>query len=67
VAVAMETANLLLVDDNLEHLNLMYEMLKIEDRYKLFKASSGEEALRLLAAEEIQIVLLDVLMPGMDG
>jgi two-component system cell cycle response regulator len=63
----METANLLLVDDNLEHLNLMYEMLKIEDRYKLFKASSGEEALRLLAAEEIQIVLLDVLMPGMDG
>jgi len=63
----METANLLLVDDNLEHLNLMYEMLKIEDRYRLFKASSGEEALRLLAAEEIQIVLLDVLMPEMDG
>jgi len=63
----METANLLLVDDNLEHLNLMHEMLKLEDCYKLFKASSGEEALRLLAAEEIQIVLLDVLMPGMDG
>jgi two-component system cell cycle response regulator len=63
----METANLLLVDDNLEHLNLMYEMLKMEERYRLFKASSGEEALRLLAAEPIQIVLLDVLMPGMDG
>ena len=63
----METANLLLVDDNIEHLNLLHEMLKIEDRYRLFKASSGEEALRLLAAEEIQIVLLDVLMPGMDG
>ncbi len=63
----METAKLLLVDDNLEHLNLMYEMLKIEDRYRLFRASSGEEALRLLAAEEIQIVLLDVLMPEMDG
>ena len=63
----METANLLLVDDNLEHLNLMYEMLKIEDRYRLFRASSGEEALRLLAAEAIQIVLLDVLMPEMDG
>ncbi len=63
----METANLLLVDDNPEHLGLMYEMLKMEDRYRLFKASSGEEALRLLAAEPIQIVLLDVLMPGMDG
>lgn len=63
----METANLLLVDDNLEHLGLMYEMLKMEERYRLYKASSGEEALRLLAAEPIQIVLLDVLMPGMDG
>ncbi len=63
----METANLLLVDDNLEHLDLMYEMLKMEERYRLYKASSGEEALRLLAAEPIQIVLLDVLMPGMDG
>ena len=63
----METTNLLLVDDNLEHLSLMYELLNVENRYKLFKASSGEEALRLLAAEEIQIVLLDVLMPGMDG
>jgi two-component system cell cycle response regulator len=63
----MESTNLLLVDDNLEHLGLMYEMLKVENRYKLFKASSGEEALRLLDAEEIQIVLLDVLMPGMDG
>jgi diguanylate cyclase (GGDEF)-like protein len=42
-------------------------MLKMEGRYRLFKATSGEEALRLLAAEPIQIVLLDVLMPGMDG
>jgi diguanylate cyclase (GGDEF)-like protein len=63
----METPALLLVDDNLEHLGLMYEILQAENRYKLFKASSGEEALRLLAAEQIQIVLLDVLMPGMDG
>jgi diguanylate cyclase (GGDEF)-like protein len=63
----MEPTNLLLVDDNLEHLNLMYEMLKLEDRFTLFKASSGEEALRLLAGEDIQIVLLDVLMPDMDG
>jgi diguanylate cyclase (GGDEF)-like protein len=63
----METANLLLVDDNLEHLSLMYEMLKMENRYRLFKAASGEEALRLLASEEIQIVVLDVVMPGMDG
>jgi diguanylate cyclase (GGDEF)-like protein len=63
----METTSLLLVDDNLEHLGLMFEILQAEKRYKLFKAASGEEALRLLSTEQIQIVLLDVLMPGMDG
>lgn len=63
----MELINLLLVDDNLEHLDLMYEILKDEDRYRLFKASSGEEALRIIEAQDIQVVFLDVLMPGMDG
>jgi two-component system cell cycle response regulator len=63
----MELTNLLLVDDNLEHLDLMYEMLKDEERYRLFKASSGEEALSVIEGEDIQVVLLDVLMPGMDG
>jgi len=63
----MELINLLLVDDNFEQLELMYEMLKDEERYRLFKASSGEEALRIIETEDIHVVLLDVLMPGMDG
>jgi two-component system cell cycle response regulator len=45
----------------------MYEMLKDEERYRLFKASSGEEALSLIEGEDIHVLLLDVLMPGMDG
>ncbi len=35
--------------------------------YAVLKASSGQEALRLLFAEKPDLVLLDVVMPGMDG
>jgi len=63
----MELTNLLLVDDNVEHLELLYDMLKDEGKYQLFKATSGEEALKIVEAEDIHVVLLDVLMPGMDG
>jgi len=60
-------ANLLIVDDNQEHLDLMTEILRQEKKYNLFKATSGHEALEILAQEDINIVLLDVLMPEMDG
>ena len=59
--------NLLIVDDNEAHLDLMVEILKEDKRYTLFRAPSGEEALEVMANNEIQIVILDVVMPGMDG
>lgn len=59
--------NLLIVDDNEEHLDLMVEILKEDTRYNLYKAASGEEALEVVADNDIQIVILDVVMPGMDG
>jgi two-component system cell cycle response regulator len=59
--------NLLIVDDNEVHLDLMVEILKEDKRYDLFRALSGEEALEVMANNDIQIVILDVVMPGMDG
>jgi diguanylate cyclase (GGDEF)-like protein len=59
--------NLLIVDDNRDHLDLMVDILKEDNRYNLFKAASGEEALEVVADHDIQIVILDVVMPGMDG
>jgi two-component system cell cycle response regulator len=60
-------ANLLIVDDNEVHLDLMVEILKEDKRYTLFHALSGEEAMEVMANNDIQIVILDVVMPGMDG
>jgi DNA-binding NtrC family response regulator len=39
----------------------------LKERYDVTCATSGEEALRLMAAESCDVVLLDILMPGLDG
>ena len=58
-------ATLLLVDDNEEILEFLAE--ELQDNYLLLKASNGNAALEALAAESVQLVVSDVLMPGMDG
>jgi CheY-like chemotaxis protein len=63
---AVEPVNILLVDDRPENLIALEATLKSRE-YKTFTANSGQEALDILAAEEIALVLLDIQMPGMDG
>ncbi|MFL1547585.1 putative bifunctional diguanylate cyclase/phosphodiesterase [Pseudomonas sp. D47] len=57
---------LLVVDDYPENLVSMRALLQRED-WHVMTAASGLEALELLLAHEIDLVLLDVRMPGMDG
>lgn len=59
-------ANILVVNDRSDQLVAM-ETLLAPLQENLFMARSGEEALRLLLHHEFAVVLLDVLMPGMDG
>ncbi|TMK40388.1 MAG: response regulator [Actinobacteria bacterium] len=58
--------NVLLVDDNPENLLALEAVLEPLGQ-RLVRATSGEEALRLLLREEFAVILLDVRMPGMDG
>jgi signal transduction histidine kinase len=58
--------NLLLVDDYPENLVSLKAILD-DPAYTLFTAASGEEALRLALRETFAVVLLDVVMPKMDG
>ena len=57
---------LLVVDDYPENLISMRALLQRED-WQVMTAASGLEALELLLAHEVDLVLLDVRMPGMDG
>jgi signal transduction histidine kinase len=57
---------ILLVDDRPENLYSLENILANENRI-IFKASSGEEALKIAFSEDIALILLDVQMPVMDG
>jgi signal transduction histidine kinase len=64
--MAAALVSILLVDDKLENLVALEELLKQPGR-RLVKASSGNDALRMLLKDEFAVVLLDVEMPEMDG
>jgi len=60
------TARVLVVDDILANVKLLEARLSAE-YFEVLTAYSGKEALDLLARERVDVVLLDVMMPGMDG
>lgn len=60
------TANILVVDDNPLSRKLLTDMLSVEG-YLVRCAASGAEALTLIGAEPPDLILLDIMMPEMDG
>jgi two-component system, cell cycle response regulator len=60
------TARVLVVDDILANVKLLEARLQAE-YFEVLSAHSGQEALDILARERVDVVLLDVMMPGMDG
>ncbi len=60
------TACVLVVDDIEANVKLLEARLMAE-YFQVFSASSGQEALDICAKGQVDIVLLDVMMPGMDG
>jgi DNA-binding response OmpR family regulator len=57
---------ILLVDDNAINLQLLIETLD-DQGYQLLVARSGEETLRIARKAKPDIILLDIMMPGIDG
>lgn len=61
----MSEKKILLVDDSMTTL-FMEEMI-LSSRYRLVKASNGEDAVAKALSEQPDLILLDVIMPKMDG
>jgi DNA-binding response OmpR family regulator len=57
---------ILLVDDDKHLLTTVSDFLSFEG-FHVLKASNGKEALAILKTETPDVILLDVMMPGMDG
>lgn len=62
----MDIINILLVDDEENIRNLLGAYLNKEG-YNIFHSNNGEEALSVLEKENISLVVLDIMMPIMDG
>src|SRR5262245_55616582 len=57
---------ILLVDDNPINLQILYKTLQ-GSGYRLLVAKSGEAALEIASRVRLSLVLLDIMMPGIDG
>ncbi|WP_328330676.1 MULTISPECIES: response regulator [unclassified Streptomyces] len=62
---AADTSSILIVDDMEENLVALEAVL--DSLARVVRARSGEEALKAMLRQEFAVVLIDVLMPGMDG
>ena len=57
---------ILVVDDEKEIRDLL-EIYLLNEGYEVIKASCGKDAIETLGKEEIQLMILDIMMPEMDG
>jgi len=62
----MDNYNILIIDDVMEILELV-EIYLTRENYIVFKALNGEAGLSLLKTQKIHLVVLDIMLPGMDG
>ncbi|MBC7360041.1 MAG: response regulator [Desulfacinum sp.] len=59
-------AHVLLVDDEVEFVDILAERLEARE-FSVVKAYSGDEALEKLGEAKVDVVVLDVVMPGKSG
>ncbi|MDD2463501.1 MAG: response regulator [Desulfobulbus sp.] len=62
----MAKGKILVVDDSPTQLNLMRAPFE-ENGFQVITASDGEEALALVESEDLMLVVLDVIMPKLNG
>ena len=62
----MERVNIIIIDDDKDIANLV-EIHLVSEGYRVLKANSATEGIEYLESEDIKLVILDIILPGMDG
>lgn len=57
---------ILIVEDNVE-INEIWREVLVDEGYSTVSAYDGEEAMRSLARESFDLIILDLMLPGFDG
>lgn len=57
----------ILVADDDKHIRMLFKAVLEAENYTVFVAENGEEALEIIGKEHIDLAILDIMMPKMDG
>jgi len=60
----MKNETILIVDDTVSNLDILSELL---ENYDVIESTNGKEALEIVSDEDVDLILLDIVMPDMDG
>lgn len=63
----MVTKRILIIDDDADIREATQLCLEITGHWDVLKASSGQEGITMAQLENPDVILLDIMMPGMDG
>ena len=63
----VDIKKILVVDDEPMNHKLLSHIMKDEPRYQIVSVYSGKEALKELQKQDFRLIMLDVMMPEMDG
>ena len=66
IDAAVRPAHILIVDDE-PHNRILLEVMLAPEGFELSTAANGEQALDMVAHHAFDLILLDIMMPGMDG
>ncbi len=59
-------AHIMVVEDDIQFRQMLFDMLQ-QDGHRVALAGDGVEAIKLLATVQPDLIITDILMPGMDG
>lgn len=65
-AVRKRMSTILLIDDE-EQVRMLFQMALAQAGYRVLTAESGSDGLRILQHQEVDLALVDIFMPEMDG
>jgi PAS domain S-box-containing protein len=63
----MEKSTILVVDDSMSNLLLVKDILSSEPEYDVITESQGENVVKVLNSNKVDLILLDIMMPKVDG
>ena len=62
----MSKQNVLIIDDEIDVIEISKDIL-LDNGYNVYYSLNGKDGLKILMDKDVDIVLLDIMLPGMDG